>query len=75
MRYQTKYALWDDRVSTKKSINTSPFQFVYRIDATFHVQLGLPILKFMQDEFKEPNAIQRRIYWMIENRQLREYLL
>ena len=30
-----KFALWEDRVSTKKSIGTSPFQLVYGIDAIF----------------------------------------
>ena len=29
------YALWENRVSTKKSIGTSPFQLVYGIDAIF----------------------------------------
>jgi hypothetical protein len=45
-----EYALWIDRVSTKKSIVTSPFQLVYRKDVIFPTQLGLPVLKFLQEE-------------------------
>ena len=30
-----KYALWVDRVNTKKAIGTSPFQVVYGVDAIF----------------------------------------
>ena len=47
-----KFALWDDRVTIKKSIGTSPFQLVYGIDAFFPVQLVTPVIKFMQ-EIKE----------------------
>ena len=42
-----KYALWADRVSTKKAIGASPFQLVYGIDAIFPIQLGMPVLKFL----------------------------
>jgi hypothetical protein len=47
-----KYALWDDRISTKRSIGTSPFQLVYGIDVVFPIHLGLPVMKLLQDEEK-----------------------
>ena len=42
-----KFALWDDRVTIKKSIGTSPFQLVYGVDALFPVQLAYPVIKFL----------------------------
>lgn len=42
-----KNALWADRVSTKKSIGTSPFQLLYRTYVVFFVSLGLPIMKIL----------------------------
>ena len=64
-----KYALWADRISTKKEIGSSPFQLVYGTNAIFPVQLGLPIMKFFQDSLEEPNDIQRRIFSLIEIQQ------
>jgi len=45
-----KFALWDDRVTNKKSIGTSPFKLVYGTDAIFPIQLILPVAKFLQEE-------------------------
>ena len=42
-----KFALWVDRVSTKKSIGTSPFQLVYGIDVIFAIFVGVPMMKFL----------------------------
>ena len=56
---QLIYALWEDRVSNKRSINSSPFQIVYGIDAVIPVQLDLAIMKFIQDEIEETNYVQR----------------
>jgi hypothetical protein len=69
-----KYALWADRISTKKPLGTSPFQLVYGIDVVFTTQLGIPVLKFLQEEIEEPNDIQRRIFQIIEVQQKREAL-
>ena len=44
---QLIYALWADRVSTKKSIGTSPFQLVYGIDVVTPLQLALPVMKYI----------------------------
>jgi hypothetical protein len=38
-----KYALWDDRVSTKREIGTSPFQLVYGMEVVFPVQLSFQL--------------------------------
>jgi transposase InsO family protein len=69
-----KYSLWDDRINTKGSLGTSPFQLVYGIDVVFPTHLGLPVLKFLQEEMEEPNDIQRRIFQIIEVQQKREAL-
>ena len=42
-----KFALWEDRVSTNKSIGTSPFQLVYGTDAIFLASLGSPVMKYL----------------------------
>ena len=67
-----KYALWAERITTKKEIVTSPFQLVYGIYVVFPVQLGIPAMKFLQDSQEEPSDIQRRIYALIELQQKRE---
>ena len=67
-----KYALWADRIPIKKAIGTSPFQLVYGTVAVFFVQLGIPVMKFLQESQEEPNDIQRRIYALIELQQGRE---
>ena len=67
-----KYALWEDMITTKKSIGTSPFQLVYGIDVVFPVQLGIPVMKFFQDSLEEPSDIKRRVYGLIELQQERE---
>ena len=41
------FALWENKVSTKKSIRTSPFQLVYGIDAIFLASLGMPMMKYI----------------------------
>jgi transposase InsO family protein len=57
-----KFSLWDDHMSTKKSIGPSPFQMVYGTKVVFPTQLGLPILKFLQEELEEPNEFQGRVF-------------
>ena len=69
-----KYALWADRINTKKSLGTSPFQLVYGIDIVFPTQLGIPVLKLLQENIEEPNDIQQRIFHIIEVQQRREAL-
>ena len=61
-----KYALWADRLTVKQAIETSPFQLVYGTDAVFLVQLGIPVMKFLQNCQEEHNDMQRIIYEMLE---------
>ena len=35
-----KYALWNDRITVKQAIGTSPFQLVYGTDAVFSCLVG-----------------------------------
>ena len=62
-----KYALWVDRITTKKAIGSSPFQLVYGTHVVFPIQLGIPVIKFFQDSQEEPNDIQRRIFSLNES--------
>ena len=52
-----KFALWEDRVSTKKSIGTSPFQLVYGTDAIFPASLGSLVMKYLQELDIESNPL------------------
>lgn len=56
-----KFIFWENRVNTKRSINTSPFQLVYGIDALFPFSIGIPIMKYLQELGEEPNELQKRI--------------
>ena len=67
-----KYAFWVDIITIKKVIGTSLFQLVYGTDVVFPIQLGIPVMKFLQDSQEEPNDIQRIIYALIELQQKRE---
>jgi hypothetical protein len=67
-----KFALWVDRVTTKKSLGLSPFQLVYGIEAIFPTQLALPVENLLQDYEGEPNHVLRRIHQMVEVQQIRE---
>jgi len=67
-----KYALWADKISTKKSIGTSLFQLVYGIDAILPLQLRIPVMKYLHDDVEERNDIQRSIFQLIELQKERE---
>jgi hypothetical protein len=69
-----KYSLWDDIINTKRSLGTSPFHLVYGIDVVFPTQLGILVLKFLEEEMEHPNDIQRRIFHIIKAHQRREEL-
>ena len=66
-----RYALWDDRISVKISIRTSPFQLVYGKEVDLPIQLELLVLKLIQNETKS-NDLVRRMYELIEVQQERE---
>jgi hypothetical protein len=69
-----KYALWANRIGTKKSIGTSPFQMVYGTDVVLPINLALPVMKLWQDEKEEPNPLTRRINQLIEVQQHRNVI-
>jgi hypothetical protein len=66
------FALWADRLTTKRSIGMSPYQLVYGTEAVFPTSLGVPVMKLLQEVQAEPNDSQRRINQMIHLQQTRE---
>jgi hypothetical protein len=66
------FALWADRLTTKRSIGMSPYQLVYGIEVVFPTSLGVPVMKLLQEVQAEPNDSQRRINQMIHLHQTRE---
>ena len=70
-----KFALWADRIITKRSIGTSPFQLVYGTDVIFPIHLGVPVMKLLQDEEGQPDPSQRRNHQIVEVQQLRDKVL
>jgi hypothetical protein len=70
-----KFALWADRVTTKRSLGISPFHLVYGIEVVFPTHLSLPVEKFLQDQDGEPDDMVRRIQQLVEVQQNREKLL
>lgn len=65
-------ALWENMLTTKKSIGTSPYQLVYGTEVVFPSSLGTPVMKLLQELQVEPNDIQRRINQTIHLQQTRE---
>eukprot|EP00253_Pinus_taeda_P035552 PITA_35552 len=65
-------ALWVDRLTTKRSIGTNPYELVYGMEAVFPSSLGIPVIKLLQESQEEPNDIQRRINQTIHLQQTRE---
>jgi hypothetical protein len=61
-----KFSLWVDRVTTKRSLDLSPFQLVYGVEAIFPTQLALSMEKFLQDYQGEPDDMVRRIQQLVE---------
>jgi hypothetical protein len=64
-----KYALWANRIGTKKSIGMSPFQLVYGTNVILPINLSLSVMKLWQDGNEEPNDVTRRINQIIEVQQ------
>jgi len=56
-----KYALWANRISTKRSIGISPFHMVYGTDVILPINLALLVMKLWKDSNEEPNDVTRRI--------------
>ena len=66
------YALWANRISTKRAIGMSPFQLVYGAEVVFLASLGVPVMKLLQEQHDEPNHMKRRIKQIIELSELRD---
>jgi hypothetical protein len=66
------HALWADRITTRRSIATSPFQIVYVTEAIFTTSLGLPLMRLLQEKDVEPDATQRMTNELINVQQTRE---
>ena len=66
-----KYALWENRIGTKKSIGMSPFQMVYGTDVVLPINLSLPVINLWHDTNEDPNDVLRRIKQIIEVQQNR----
>jgi len=43
------FSLWEDKISTKRALGTSPFQLVSGLDVVFHASLGLPVMKYLYE--------------------------
>ena len=67
-----KYSLWVEKISTKRSIGTSPSQLVYGTNVFFPVSLGIQVLKYLQIQDLETDSIQNRINHLIELQELWE---
>eukprot|EP00253_Pinus_taeda_P010277 PITA_10277 len=65
-------ALWEDRLTTKRSIGVSPYELVYGLEAKFPSSLGVPVMKLLQESQDEPNDMQTRINQIICLQQTRD---
>ena len=52
---QLKFALWANRITSKRSTGKSPYELVYGRAAVFPVQLALPVARFVQENQEEPD--------------------
>jgi hypothetical protein len=68
------YALWAERITTKKSISKSPFQIVYGADVIFPTSLGLPGKNLLQEKEAKPDDTQRMINQLIHVQKMREHV-
>jgi transposase InsO family protein len=56
-----KYALWEDRITTKTSTGKTPFELVYGLEAKLPINLQIPTLQFAQQYMTDGEALQGRI--------------
>ena len=78
---QLKFALWANRITSKRATGKSPYELVYGRAAVFPVQLALPVARFMQENQEESDDMVSRINQLVEleetcdqvNQRLAEY--
>ena len=78
---QLKFALWANRLTSKRATGKSPCELLYGRAAMFPVQLALPVARFMQESQEELYDMVRRINQLVEleearnqvNQRLTEY--
>lgn len=61
-----KYALWEDRITKKKSTKHSPFEMVYGMSVTLPIHLKLPIYHLLEQFTDDKESLQERIHQLIE---------
>jgi hypothetical protein len=66
--------LWADKITTKNSISTSPFQIVYGAEEFFPTSLGFLAMILLQEKEVEQNDNQRRINQLVHVQQMREHI-
>eukprot|EP00253_Pinus_taeda_P004830 PITA_04830 len=65
-------ALWENRVSQKKSISMSPFKLMYGVDTVFPTSLAVPVVKILKEVGSKDDHLQQRINQMIHLQQTTE---
>jgi len=65
-------ALWEDRVSQKRSMGMPPFKIGYGVDTVFPTSLTVLVVKLLQEAGSEEDYLQWRINQMIHLQQTRE---
>lgn len=63
---QLRFALWENQITSKRSIGKSPYELVYGRATVFPIQLALPVARFLQDSQEEPNDLIRRMNQLVE---------
>jgi hypothetical protein len=61
-----KYALWEDRITTKTSKGRTPFELVYGLEAKLPMNLQIPIFHFAQQYTIDGETIKGRINQLID---------
>ena len=63
---QLKFALWANKIASKRATGKSPYELVYGRAVVFPIQLALPVARFMQEAQEEPDGMTRRINQLVE---------
>ena len=53
--------MWEEKISSERSMGTSHFQLVYGKEVIFHIKLGLPVMKLLENKEEEPNNMIHRL--------------